>query len=203
MEICIASENALVRNLLHAEFAKKFRDVRSAAGPEAFLRANDPAIPLFWEVSDAAHCVALLEEHAAEGADLHNVMLILRHEDQFDQLRLRIGQVGAVLPPSVAPPTLLRLVGVLTQDLCVLPRAYVRQWSEPPRAPVEHPAALDLLTPRERMVLKHLGAGNGDKMIAASLQISHSTVRVHVRSVLRKLGLQNRLQAALWAAQLD
>jgi DNA-binding CsgD family transcriptional regulator len=57
-----------------------------------------------------------------------------------------------------------------------------------------------VLTAREREVLSELTRGASNKTIARTLGISTGTVRVHVKSVLRKLALENRTQAAVWAA---
>lgn len=55
------------------------------------------------------------------------------------------------------------------------------------------------LTAREREVLTQLAKGASNGAIARTLGISIGTVRVHVKSVLRKLALDNRTQAAVWA----
>lgn len=57
------------------------------------------------------------------------------------------------------------------------------------------------LTSRELEVLRLLGAGKANKEIAAQLSISERTARTHVSSILRKLGLTSRTQAALWAVR--
>lgn len=57
------------------------------------------------------------------------------------------------------------------------------------------------LTTREVEVLRLLGAGKANKEIAAELSISERTARTHVSSILRKLGLTSRTQAALWAVR--
>jgi LuxR family maltose regulon positive regulatory protein len=58
------------------------------------------------------------------------------------------------------------------------------------------------LTPREREILELMGRGLGNREIATKLVISENTVKVHVRHILEKLGVRNRLQAALQASQL-
>jgi DNA-binding NarL/FixJ family response regulator len=55
------------------------------------------------------------------------------------------------------------------------------------------------LTERQRAVLRCLHEGKSNKMIARELDMRESTVKVHVRSILRKLGAINRTQAALAA----
>lgn len=56
------------------------------------------------------------------------------------------------------------------------------------------------LSDRELTVLKWIGNGKSNKEIARELEISDSTVKVHVRAILLKTGSKNRTQAAIWAA---
>jgi DNA-binding NarL/FixJ family response regulator len=57
------------------------------------------------------------------------------------------------------------------------------------------------LTSRELDVLRLLGEGYANKAIAAELGITERTTRTHVSSILAKLGLSSRTQAALWATR--
>ncbi|MFZ4733832.1 MAG: LuxR C-terminal-related transcriptional regulator [Pirellulales bacterium] len=59
------------------------------------------------------------------------------------------------------------------------------------------------LTPREQQVLRHISLGLPNKEIASSLAISVETVKEHVQNILRKMGLKDRTQAAVWAAQQE
>jgi DNA-binding NarL/FixJ family response regulator len=60
---------------------------------------------------------------------------------------------------------------------------------------------LDLLTPRERQVLRLIARGYSYRDIATELEISTKTVESHVSSVLRKLQLSNRHQLTHWASE--
>lgn len=57
------------------------------------------------------------------------------------------------------------------------------------------------LTRRESEVLKQLALGLSNKEIAQALNISYETVKEHVQHVLRKLGVSDRTQAAVWAVR--
>ena len=57
------------------------------------------------------------------------------------------------------------------------------------------------LTPRESQVLSHVAFGLSNLEIARSLQISVETVKEHVQNILRKLAVNDRTQAAVWAVQ--
>jgi DNA-binding NarL/FixJ family response regulator len=55
------------------------------------------------------------------------------------------------------------------------------------------------LSRRELAILRNVTEGASNKTIALKLVITESTVKVHMKSILRKLRLQNRTQAAMWA----
>ena len=58
-----------------------------------------------------------------------------------------------------------------------------------------------VLSHRERDIVLCLERGDSNKIIARQLGITESTVKVHVKAILRKLGLKNRTQAAIWSMQ--
>lgn len=70
--------------------------------------------------------------------------------------------------------------------------------SPPPQAA---DAIVGDLTERERETLALLADGRSNKEIARELGISDATVKVHIKHLLRKLGVKSRLEAAVWALQ--
>jgi len=58
-----------------------------------------------------------------------------------------------------------------------------------------------ILTRREREILCHLAAGRSNKAIARELEISDGTVKLHVKSILRKLEVHSRVEAAVIAVE--
>jgi NarL family two-component system response regulator LiaR len=61
------------------------------------------------------------------------------------------------------------------------------------------PDPLRPLSPREREVLQLIASGHSNRQIARDLAIGEQTVKTHVRGILAKLGLQDRVQAAIFA----
>jgi two-component system nitrate/nitrite response regulator NarL len=57
------------------------------------------------------------------------------------------------------------------------------------------------LTPREQEILRHLAEGQSNKGIARVLDITDGTVKLHVKSILRKLGVRSRVEAAVIAVE--
>lgn len=86
----------------------------------------------------------------------------------------------------VAPAMTMKLVGLLQNN----------------QTAAQQPASmLDLLTQREREILSHLALGESNKVIARQLDISHDTVKLHVRHILSKLNLTSRVEAAIFAVE--
>lgn len=66
----------------------------------------------------------------------------------------------------------------------------------------ENPESIfDCLSPREMEILRHLTEGQSNKRIALDLGISDGTVKLHVKSILKKLGLHSRVEAAVLAVR--
>ncbi|WP_425286916.1 response regulator transcription factor [Microvirga vignae] len=57
------------------------------------------------------------------------------------------------------------------------------------------------LSAREAEVLSCLRQGVSNKVIARQLDVTEATIKVHVKTILRKIGASNRTQAAMWASQ--
>ena len=62
-------------------------------------------------------------------------------------------------------------------------------------------SGVEQLTQREREILAWLSRGVSNKEIARSLDLAESTIKVHVQNILRKLSLNGRVQAALFAVE--
>jgi DNA-binding NarL/FixJ family response regulator len=80
-------------------------------------------------------------------------------------------------------------------------RDHLRRASQAPPAPRGPSDSDAALTKRENEVLKQLALGLSNKEIAQALDISYETVKEHVQHILRKLGVADRTQAAVWAVR--
>jgi len=56
-----------------------------------------------------------------------------------------------------------------------------------------------MLSPQEMEITRHLADGTPNKIIAQALDITEATVKAHVKTLMRKIGVSNRTQAAIWA----
>ena len=71
---------------------------------------------------------------------------------------------------------------------------------QPPAQPALRDGQIKL-TDREREILHHLACGKSNKAIARDLDISHDTVKLHVRHILSKLAVTSRVEAAVFAIE--
>ncbi len=116
------------------------------------------------------------------------------------------GGARGYLPSSLDSEQIVEALRLLASGLAVFPPAAVTCLADSRNAawmagPSEGGAAGDPFTVREREVLEGLHAGKPNKTIARDLGLSQSTVKVHVRSVFRKLGVHNRTEAAILSGE--
>jgi DNA-binding NarL/FixJ family response regulator len=117
----------------------------------------------------------------------HVIMLTSFAEDQRIQEALRSGAIGYVLK-DVPKGDLVRAILAAAQGK--------------PQTKLESPtSALGLLTERERDVIRLLARGRSNKEIAAELHLTEGTVKGYVSTVLAKLEVADRTQAALYAVR--
>jgi len=98
---------------------------------------------------------------------------------------------GYCLPPETSPMEAAHFTLDADEDAASEPRI------EDLSAADERASARDDLTARERDVLRSLRSGHQNKIIAYELGISESTVKVHLRNIMKKLNASNRTQVAL------
>ncbi|MBP2327840.1 DNA-binding NarL/FixJ family response regulator [Kibdelosporangium banguiense] len=118
--------------------------------------------------------------------------------DEYAYTGLRAGASGFVVKDAPADELLVAIRGVLRGDAMVAPsvtrRLLDRFLAGPPDT-----RPLDVLTTRERDVLALVGRGLTNGEIAAQLYIGETTIKTHVGSILRKLGLRDRVHAVVTA----
>lgn len=77
-----------------------------------------------------------------------------------------------------------------------LTKVLAQSWTKPKKASQED--TLNTLTAREKEILHLITKGMSNKLIASELNISDTTVKVHVKHLLKKLNVRSRLEAAVW-----
>jgi DNA-binding NarL/FixJ family response regulator len=122
--------------------------------------------------------------------------------DEYVFGALRAGASGFLLKRS-SPEALIEGIKVVAAgDGLLAPsvtRRLIQEFARQPDPPAPPAAPLGTLTQREREVLALVGAGLSNGELAARLYISEATVKTHVKRILMKLGLRDRIQAVVLA----
>ncbi|MFL5919858.1 MAG: response regulator [Gaiellaceae bacterium] len=138
------------------------------------------------------------------GTAPHVKVVILTTFEQDDYVfgALRAGASGFLLKRT-SPEDLLAAVQVVAAgDSLLSPsvtRTVIERMAQQPTPELGAAERLDELTPREREVLELVAGGLSNSEIAARLVIEETTVKTHVRRILMKLRLRDRVQAVIYA----
>ena len=199
IRLLIADDHAVVRTGL-AQLAATFDDVElvgaAADGEEAVAlcaerRPDVVLMDLEMPVLDGIGATRRIAESSPEVA----VVVLTSFSDRAQILRaLDAGAVGYLLKDA-EPDELAKAVRAAARGEAPLdPRAGRALLSARVAA-----SPLDALSQREREVLAMVARGLPNKLIARELSISEKTVKAHLTSVFRAIGVTDRTQAALWA----
>jgi NarL family two-component system response regulator LiaR len=109
---------------------------------------------------------------------------------------IKAGATGYLLKDTEAEELHRAIKGAAEGKVQLAPEATVHLMRE-----VRAPESPEELTERETEVLRLLARGKANKQIASALFVEEKTVKAHVSSILRKLGVQSRTQAALHAVR--
>lgn len=137
---------------------------------------------------------------------LETRLLVLSGELSVDELGscLRVG-AGGYLLSDISKDVLMHSLRLIMLGETVFPSQLATAWAtgqlRQNATAVHAGKALEALTQRETEILGCLTEGAPNKLIARQLGITEATVKIHVKSLIRKIGVQNRTQAALWAIQ--
>jgi DNA-binding NarL/FixJ family response regulator len=138
----------------------------------------------------------------SEVGDRARVLVLTTFDlDEYVYAALRAGASGFLLKDA-PPEELVQAVRVVAGGEALLApsvtRRLIDKFAQHP-VPEDRAATLASLTEREAEVLKLVAQGLSNAEIAAELVVEESTVKTHVRHVLQKLGLRDRVQAVVAA----
>ncbi|OAJ71974.1 DNA-binding response regulator [Methylobacillus sp. MM3] len=143
--------------------------------------------------------IPLLKDEAPNA----QIVMLTVSEDAEDLLEaLRIGARGYLLK-NIDTDFLLQSIRRAAAGESVMSPQMGGKLADAVRAPAKGSNATDAvkLTPREREIIVKLARGDSNKEIARELDLSESTVKIHVQGILRKLNLASRVQAAVYAVE--
>lgn len=162
--------------------------------------------------SNSDNAVSLIDQIKTRFPDAKIVILAEMFEADMISAAWKAGAHGFCLTNSQREILIGSLELVMLGET-VLPSAFVLSMTEPHAgytapSPAEnfgrseaYGSAGRKLSAREAQILEYLREGAPNKVIARQLNLSESTVKVHVKAILKKVGACNRTQAALWATR--
>jgi DNA-binding NarL/FixJ family response regulator len=171
-------------------------------------RRDPPGVALVILVTESAHAVARVRHAVSEHAPDARLLAVSYHPDDESALRFVAAGADGIVPSPTRLGDLLVAIGNLEADRTYLELDTVRRLRDlvAERILATHRSAplpgVEHLSARERDVLADLAERHTNKQIAAHLHVQEQTVKNHVTSLLRKLGLQSRFEAARAAADL-
>jgi DNA-binding NarL/FixJ family response regulator len=207
VRVAIADDQALVRG--------GFRMILDAR----------PGIEVVGEAADGGEAVALVERtqpdvvlmdvrmpgtdgieatrRIVDSGGPARVIILTTHDlDEYVFAALRAG-ASAFLLKDVRPPALVEGIQVVARgDALLAPtvtRRLLDRFASAPEGETRRPDSVDELTARELEILELVAEALSNAEIAERLVVSEATVKTHVSSVLRKLGLRDRVQAVVFA----
>lgn len=136
---------------------------------------------------------------------IHIVMLTVSDDDANLFEAIKNGAQGYLLK-NLEPQELYKMLDKVRHGEAAISGAMamkiLREFSQPPERQAEQlTSKVDELTQREIEVLEQVVTGASNKEIADILHITENTVKIHLRNILEKLQVQNRIQAAVQAVR--
>jgi two-component system, NarL family, response regulator LiaR len=205
IRVLIADDHAVVRQGLRTflELQEDIEVVRDVADGEAAVAAVEreaPDVVLMDLVMPGVDGVEAIRRISSVRPQARVLVLSSFLDDERLFPAVRAGAAGYLLK-DVEPRELVKAIRTVHGGEALLhPAVAARLMDEFAAAPAPQPD-LDGLTGREREVLTLIARGMPNKLIARELSISEKTVKAHVSSILGKLGLTDRTQAALYAVR--
>jgi len=211
MRVLLIDDHALVRRgigeLLQSRGVQVVASVSS--GEEGVRRAVEllPDIILLDVKMPGVNGIETVERLRAAGVAAPVVMLTMSREDAELGAALRAGAQGYLLkdmePEELLPAleAVLRGESVVAREMVGTLAGIVRDDAGARPAAPRPADPFAGLTPRELEILERVADGLSNKMIARVLEITDGTVKLHVKAILRKLGMRSRVEAAVAAAE--
>jgi DNA-binding NarL/FixJ family response regulator len=146
--------------------------------------------------------IAATREIVAVSPEIKVAILTTFEQDDYIFGALNAGASGFLLKRTKPEELIAAIHTLAAGDSLLSPsvtRKVIEQMTEQPLVDRSSAERLDLLTLREREVLELIAAGLSNGEIAATFVIEESTVKTHVKRILMKLRLRDRVQAVIFA----
>lgn len=209
LRILLADDHVLFRKGISALIASR-RDMQIVGEASdglqavALARETKPDVVLLDIHMPRCNGLEAIPQILNDTPETRIVMLTVSEEDRDLFASIRGGAFGYLLK-DLEPQQLFNLLeGVRRGEAPIagsMATRILREFKQMNPAPVPPAAAADPLTEREEQVLRLVANGATNREIAAALSITENTVKMHLRNILDKLHLQNRIQATAYAVR--
>ena len=208
LRVVLVDDHALCRNgltdLLHhrgnIQVVAALGDPEQVAG---VLREHNPDLLVLDLRMPTTDGLTLLRRLRTEGCTTPVLILTMSDSETDLAAALRAGARGYLLKDMEPEDVIASIERAARGELTVAPAMTTKlaRMLQLGGKGSDRKGLLDSLTERERQILDHLARGESNKAIARTLDISHDTVKLHVRHILSKLNLSSRVEAAVLAVE--
>ena len=207
VRVLIADDDDLMRAGLRAVFSSdETIDVVGEAGDGrgAIIRARElrPDLVLMDVRMPNLDGIAATRDVLAVSPELKVIILTTFEQDDYIFGALRAGASGFLLKRTRPEDLIAAIHTVAAGDSLLSPsvtRKVIDRMAKQPAPDASSGERLTELTPREREVLELVARGLSNGEIAQAFVIEESTVKTHVKRILRKLRVRDRVQAVIFA----
>ncbi len=203
IRVLIADDHRVVRQGLRfllsqetdVEVVGEAEDGVAALASIRWLRPDVVLLDLFMPGLDGIEVLKAMQQ---EGLDARVLVLTSSQNEEHLMAAVREGALS-FLPKTAGVDQVVESVRAASRGESVLEPSATARLLRELRGRSRDP--LDGLSPRETDVLKALARGRSNREIARELSVTEETVKSHVSSILAKLGLGDRTQAAIFGLQ--
>ena len=204
IRIIVVDDHVVVRRGLERMFEGSNVEIvgEAATGEQAvslvsLISAQVVLLDVRMTGGDGLNCLSRLK---LEKPDLAILLFSTYNNPTYIARAVALGAAGYILK-GVSKESLINSIQQVAQGETVWTREELRRVSGALATPRLNSDIEVPLTQRESEILKQLTFGQTNKEIASTLEISYETVKEHVQHILRKVGVSDRTQAAVWAVR--
>ena len=202
VRVLIADDHKVVRQGLQMFLAidpqiEVVGEAGNGADAVKLARSLQPDVILMDLMMPVMDGITAIETIRAEGIETEILAVTSVLEDEVVIRAVRAGATGYLLKDTEAAELCRAIHAAAAGQVQLAPQAAAKLMRE-----VVAPKSPETLTERETEVLRLLAQGKANKEIARELSIGERTVKSHISSILAKLNVQSRTQAALHAARI-
>jgi DNA-binding NarL/FixJ family response regulator len=204
LRLLIADDHEVIRSGITALLAdteiKVVAEVATAAAAVKFALENEVDVVLMDIRMPDGDGLSTLGRIKLDKPDLAILMMSTFDNPTYIARAVALGASGYLLK-GCTRDELIKAIHAAAAGESLFTREALRRVSGSLATPRLASGSEVALTQRESEILKHLASGMTNKEIAVQLKISYETVKEHVQHILRKIGVTDRTQAAVWAVR--